>query len=302
MIEIFKTNIQDKAQANLIQDILLRALPNAKISFDLEDRDGILRIEDTVIDPEQIVSLVVAGGTLCKLIPDKICPSPSYAVEDIENFWDSSFEKHQAMWGYTAALSANIVKDFFLQEGIKDILIPGIGYGRNAAVFIQSGISVTGIEISKTAIDIAHENFDPVLKIFHGSVTEMPFEPTQYEGIFCYGLLYLLDEHQRSKMLNDCYNQLKPGGWMVFTVISKNSPNYGIGKEVGENTFEIGKGGQLYFYDHQAVMHEFGQFGITDVAEIEEPNNRLSTQPGFKFFLVKCQKPLEDQNPVKLAQ
>lgn len=293
MIEIFKTNVQNEIEANLILETLLKALPCAKICFDLEDQDRILRIEDAVIDPAQIVSLVSTTGTLCKPIPDKICTTPSTAVNDIESFWESSFEKNQAMWGFTPALSAGIVKDFFLQQGIKNILIPGIGYGRNASVFVSCGISVTGIEISKTAIDIANKYFNPPLKIFQGSVTEMPFDRTIYEGIFCYGLLYLLDATQRKKMLSDCYNQLKPGGWMVFTVISKNSSNYGIGKKVGENTFEIGKGGQLFFYDELAVQNEFGVFGTSDIIEIEEPNNSLAAKSSFKFFLVKCHKPFE---------
>lgn len=296
MIEIFKTNVQDQVQANLIRETLLMALPNAQICFDLEDNDCVLRIEAAVVDPVQIVSLVNGTGTLCKIIPDKICPSPSISVKDIENFWETSFEKNQAMWGFSPALSASIVKDFFLQQGIKDILIPGIGYGRNASVFINSGISVTGIEISKTAIAIADKYFNPPLKIFYGSVTEMPFDDTIYEGIFCYGLLYLLDETQRKKVLNDCYNQLKPGGWMVFTVISKNSPNYGTGKKIDENTFEIGKGGQLFFYDHEAVIEEFEAFGVADIIEIEEPNSRLATAPGFKFFLVKCHKHFEHKS------
>jgi SAM-dependent methyltransferase len=291
MIEIFKTDIQDETRANVIREALLEAFPTAKICFDLDDQDRILRIEDESIEPMQIVSIVNATGMLCKLIPDKICTSPANSVNDIENFWDSSFEKNQAMWGFTPALSAIIVKDFFLQHGIKNILIPGIGYGRNASIFISSGISVTGIEISKTAIEIANKHFNPPLKIFYGSVTEMPFDKTIYDGVFCYGLLYLLDETQRKKMLSDCYNQLKPGGWMAFTVISKNSPNYGMGTKVGENTFEISKGGQLFFYDHSAVEQEFRTFGVTDVIEIEEPNSRVVAGPGFKFFLVKCHKP-----------
>lgn len=80
---------------------------------------------------------------------------------------------------------------------------------------------------------------------------------------------------------------------MVFTVISKNSFNYGMGIEVRKDTFEIGKGGQLFFYDLSTVKEEFGTFGVTDIVEIEEPNNRGSVGPGFKFFLVKCYKPVE---------
>ncbi len=66
-------------------------------------------------------------------------------------------------------------KIFFLEKNVKDILVPGIGYGRNAKVFIENSINVTGIEISKTAIDLARENGLEDVSIYHGSVNEMPF-------------------------------------------------------------------------------------------------------------------------------
>jgi len=50
-------------------------------------------------------------------------------------FWESSFIEKQAIWGFGPTDSAMLTKDFFLQKNIKNILILGIGYGRNAKVF-----------------------------------------------------------------------------------------------------------------------------------------------------------------------
>lgn len=44
-IEIFKTNVFDKATARMLVRNLKRVLPQSKINFDLEDCDKILRIE-----------------------------------------------------------------------------------------------------------------------------------------------------------------------------------------------------------------------------------------------------------------
>ncbi|MDV3429151.1 MAG: class I SAM-dependent methyltransferase, partial [Bacillota bacterium] len=111
-------------------------------------------------------------------------------------FWESSFIKNQMMWGFEPSDSAILTKDFFLEKKVNDILIPGIGYGRNAKVFIDNGINVTGIEISKTAIDLARQN-GLNIPIFHGSVTYMPFDNKLYDGIFCYALIHLLNNHER---------------------------------------------------------------------------------------------------------
>ena len=142
-------------------------------------------------------------------------------------FWEEAFKDKQEMWGFEPAKSAVLTKDFFVEHKIKSVLIPGIGYGRNAQIFRDNGMTVTGIEISQTAIDLAQKHFGNDLTIYHGSVTEMPFDNNLYDGIFCYGLIYLLNEDERSKLIRDCFNQLTENGCMVFTAITKDAHTYG---------------------------------------------------------------------------
>ena len=53
-------------------------------------------------------------------------------------FWEQAFKQKQEMWGLEPAKSAVLTKDFFVEQQIKNVLIPGIGYGRNAQIFIFS--------------------------------------------------------------------------------------------------------------------------------------------------------------------
>jgi SAM-dependent methyltransferase len=290
MIVIFKTDIQDQNQADKVYRALKNILPDAKINFDLEDCDKILRIENLNVDSSTVVSVLEELGFLGKPMPDKVCENLTSSSAGMKGFWDSSFIEHKAMWGFEPTNSAVIAKDLFIAQGIKDVLIPGIGYGRNARVFMENDIKVTGIEISPTAIEMAKEYYSSDMEIFQGSVTDMPFDTHLYEGVFCYGLVYLLNPEQRKKMISDSYNQLEPGGWMVFSVVSKNSSNYGKGKEVGKDTFEIGKGGQVFFYDMDTVKLDFEKYGLVDSFEIDEPNKALVNQSSFRFILIKCKK------------
>jgi hypothetical protein len=91
-------------------------------------------------------------------------------LKSMAEFWEEAFKNKQEMWGFVPAQSAVLTKDFFVQHNIKNILIPGIGYGRNAKILIDNGMTVTGIEISQTAIDLAHKYFGNDLKIYQGSV------------------------------------------------------------------------------------------------------------------------------------
>ncbi|MEJ2883386.1 class I SAM-dependent methyltransferase [Pedobacter sp. GR22-6] len=196
-------------------------------------------------------------------------------------FWESSFTEKQEMWGFKPSKSAVLTKDFFVSQSVKKILIPGIGYGRNAQIFKENEIEVTGIEISKTAIEMARKHYGGDIVIHHGSVTDMPFDSNQYDGIFCYALIHLLDRVERNKLIRDCYDQLLDGGYMIFTVISKDAHSYGQGKFVSQDRYEIFEGINMFFYDTDSIFNEFGEFGLFEVIEINE------SQP---FFLIKCKK------------
>ncbi|MEO5563884.1 MAG: class I SAM-dependent methyltransferase, partial [Chitinophagaceae bacterium] len=145
----------------------------------------------------------------------------------------------------------------------------------------DNGISVTGIEISKTAIEMARKHYGTDMMIYHGSVTGMPFDKSQYDGIFCYALIHLLDTSEREKLIRDCYNQLSENGYMVFTGISKEASTYGKGKIISNERYEIFDGVKMFFYDRESINAEFSNAGLFEVTEISE------SQP---FFLIKCKK------------
>ncbi|MCM3584758.1 class I SAM-dependent methyltransferase [Mesobacillus maritimus] len=204
-------------------------------------------------------------------------------------FWESSFIENQLMWGFEPSDSAILVKDFFLEKHVNEILIPGIGYGRNAKVFLDNGINVTGIEISRTAIELARQN-GLSIPIFHGSVSDMPFEDKLYVGIFSYALIHLLNKSERVKLIQDCYHQLKPNGFMIFTTISKEAPMYGKGKQIGKDYFETMNGVKMFFYDEDSVKQEFGNYGLVEISEVVEPHKDKEDKPPFKFLMITCKK------------
>ncbi|MDD4191356.1 MAG: class I SAM-dependent methyltransferase [Mangrovibacterium sp.] len=150
-------------------------------------------------------------------------------------YWESSYREMQTLWGFEPSDSAILSKDFFLVHKAKEILIPGIGYGRNAKIFCDAGFNVTGIEISRTAVELARNKNELDTRIFNGSVTEMPFDKKVDDGIFCYALVHLLNSRERRKFIQDCFNQLKPGGYMIFTAVSKKASMHGSGKQLSKS-------------------------------------------------------------------
>lgn len=285
MIEIFITDIKNEIQFDKILTEIQKENSELKINFDLNETDlpfpcghTILRVEGNKINSAKILQKVKILGFNCEILEDKICHQQ---IEQTTEFWEEAFKDKQEMWGFTPSKSTVLINDFFLQNKVKSVLIPGIGYGRNAQIFKNNGMTVTGIEISKTAIDLGQKHFGSEMTIYHGSVTEMPFDKNVYDGIYSYGLIYLLDKIERTKLIQDCYNQLKESGIMAFTAITKQAKTFGQGTYLSKDRFEMFGGVKIFFYDRETIEEEFGMFGLFEITEVAE---------NYPFYLIKCRK------------
>lgn len=186
------------------------------------------------------------------------------------SFWEATFKDKQMMWGKVPSVMAELSVTLFKGKALKNILIPGFGYGRNGKLFNDNGFKVTGIEISETAIEIAKKQYGNSMTVYLGNVNNMPFDNDLYDGIFCYALLHLLDEKERINLIRNCYQQLHSYGYMVFVTLSINSQTYGEGVEISKNRFASKHGVNLFYYDIEAINEHFSDFELCEVKEINE--------------------------------
>lgn len=198
-------------------------------------------------------------------------------------FWEAAFKSKQRMWGEQPTAAALATCAHFKSLGFRKILLPGFGYGRNAQPFLENGFEVTGIEISQHAIELAHQRLGAEIKVFHGSVADMPFDQDLYDGVFCHALIHLLGSAARHHLLAICHAQLQHGGLMVFTTITKHASTYGVGEQLGKDLFKTKDGVELFFYDAESIQEEFGRFGLLEATVVEET-------PATKFWQVVCEK------------
>lgn len=209
----------------------------------------------------------------------------------MSEFWENRYKEYQKLWGEEPAAVTMVIKSLFQKNNILNLLIPGFGYGRNAKTFIDSDFNVTGIELSKTAIEIAAHSIDGSYTLHHGSIAEMPFDSEIYQGVYCYALLHLLKDVERKKFINDCFNQLGGAGIMVFVTLSTKDHRFGKGEQIDKNTFVTNHGISLYFYDIVSIERDFSPYGLYQAIEIDEPNIKNPAKPPQKFWMICCRKP-----------
>ena len=74
MVEVFKTGVRTKKEANFILKKLRLMFPHYKINFDLEDCDNILRVETEVnmINDQDVIHLVNSYGFKIEILAEEI--------------------------------------------------------------------------------------------------------------------------------------------------------------------------------------------------------------------------------------
>ncbi len=188
----------------------------------------------------------------------------------MNTFWEERFCDEGRIWGDTASRTALYAIKLFKKAGVHEVLIPGSGYGRNAEAFARAGFVVTGIEISDTALNLADQS-SLKIRYHHGSVLDVPFDDSMYDGIYCFNVLHLFCKNERAVFLQRCRDQLKDGGVMFFAVFSDRERSYGTGRMVEENTFESKPGREVHYYTPDDLASEFWGMKILKNGMMEDP-------------------------------
>ncbi|MCF8359483.1 MAG: class I SAM-dependent methyltransferase [Prolixibacteraceae bacterium] len=207
----------------------------------------------------------------------------------MKEFWENLFQEREMIWGDQPADSAIITADSFYKNHFSEVLIPGIGYGRNIGPFAEKGILVTGIEISCNALEILKKQY-PEAETYCSSVLDFPNADQKYDGIYCYALLHLFNFFERKKLLKTYYEQLNKGGEMVFAVIAIESPLFKTGRKIGKNRKRLYNELNVFFYDNQSIEQEFSGIGLSEYHDMDEPVKFLPDKPVMKFKYIICKK------------
>jgi SAM-dependent methyltransferase len=113
--------------------------------------------------------------------------------------------------------------DFSAYEG-RDLLEVGCGLGIDLARFARAGANVTGIDISRIAIDLAHKNFrqqglQADLRVMNGEC--MQFPEATFDIVYAHGVLPY--SANTVKMIQEIHRVMKPGGEAIMMVYNRIS-------------------------------------------------------------------------------
>jgi SAM-dependent methyltransferase len=186
----------------------------------------------------------------------------------LKAYWDKRFAQEGMIWGETPSRTAEHALEVFRAHGVKSVLVPGSGYGRNTKLFSSAGMAVTGVEISEVAHHQALE-FDPASHHVLGSVLDMPVDGP-FDAIYCFNVLHLFRKADRRLFVQECADRLIESGLAFFTVFSEKEASFGRGNEVEENTFESKPGRPVHYFTEADLRAELSAFNVIETGLAED--------------------------------
>lgn len=174
----------------------------------------------------------------------------------MQEYWDGRFDREGKIWGAAPSSTAVQAAEIFVRHGVRHVLVPGAGYGRNANFLHEAGFAVDGIEIAPAALWLAAAD-NPGVRYFRGSVLDMPFSGGIYDAVYCFNVLHLFRRAERLLFLGKCLKQLKNGGLLYFAVFSEREPSFGRGPEVELSTFESKPGRPVHYFTTEDLREHF---------------------------------------------
>ena len=171
----------------------------------------------------------------------------------MSSYWNERFIKEKLMWGIEPSNVVIECEKIFKENRIQNILIMGIGYGRNGKYFIENGYNVDGIEYSKEAIKLG-KIFCPKINFIYGSALELELNK-KYDAIFCYSIIHLFKKNEREILLKNCIKHCMKNSIIVISCFSIKDKSFGIGNKIGENTYEIKQGKLIHFFDEEEMIN-----------------------------------------------
>jgi SAM-dependent methyltransferase len=196
----------------------------------------------------------------------------------MNEYWETRFQAEGKIWGESPSRTASYALGLFRKAGVKTLLVPGSGYGRNTKLFSSSGFKVSGVEISATAFKLA-QDFDRLSQFFYASALDLSFLKDKLDAIYCFNVLHLFKEKDRKLFIKECVDRLKTRGLMFFTVFSEKEDSFGKGAQTEPNTFESKPGRPVHYFTENDLKAHLNGFNILETGILEDPENHGAEGP-----------------------
>lgn len=186
----------------------------------------------------------------------------------MQHYWNERFRTQGQIWGTVPSPTALTAAALFRQAGVRRVLVPGAGYGRNTKAF-SGDFQTEALELSPEAVELGRR-WDPKTTFHIGSVLDPEAMEGGIDGIFAYDVLHLFLEEDRRRFIANLLKWLEPGGLVYATCFSDEDPHCGTGPSPEPGTYEYMPGKSAHFFSEEDMVEHFRIFTVLSTGHIGE--------------------------------
>ena len=168
-----------------------------------------------------------------------------------DTIWSDLHKNYKASdWIHKPSLLAETAITYFPSSG--RLLDLGAGQGQDRRFFAEHGYNVISTDIDESALQQSeserNHSLKPNLAIQHVDLrTPLPFGDESFDIVYAHLSLHYFDFATTTKIFDEIYRVLQPGGVFAFFVNSKHDPEYTSGTKLEDDYIQIGKITKRYF-------------------------------------------------------
>jgi SAM-dependent methyltransferase len=196
--------------------------------------------------------------------------------QEMRETWEASFEEQIARGAYnTAPVEALVrsvsyyLRDRYEADQIVDLHFAelGCGAGPNLVWLAEKGMTVSGVDISPTALGLARETLrrhglsDRVGQLVEGSVTDVALPDGSFDGALESCVFQHLNRDDREAAFREVDRLIRPGGVFVGHMLEQGHTVYRehAGEQLAEDpgTLQLDEGGSRFYLTNIGLSHFF---------------------------------------------
>ena len=182
------------------------------------------------------------------------------------------------------------------RRGHRKVYDLGCGIGRHVFFLIDMGFDVYGSDYSLDAVREVNRRLEEIKyphRIKHESMTEISEPDESYDAVIAYNVVYHAYSEDMKKALDNIHRILRPGGSLLITFQSKNSPIYKKEEEVEPYTIvkkdEPEAGIPHHLIDRDDLLEMLSDYRIAELSYVEHEYDGMKSR-GCHFVVTAVKK------------
>jgi ubiquinone/menaquinone biosynthesis C-methylase UbiE len=219
-------------------------------------------------------------------------------LDQLAQAWETVHQ--QQVWGQypPEPLIRWVARTFKGQCQGLTVLEVGCGAGANVWYLAEQGFTVTGLDVSRTALHRAEQLLakrGQTGQLVCGNLTELPFSPAQFDVLIDLGATVCVPDDMVTQCFSEYYRVLKPGGHYLACIAGNETAKlpatgsdqvrYVNGNRVANNVVDIAN----KVFSQAEIEQHLAQFTLNRVEQtlLSDRNQ----QDWVQLFWVHAQKP-----------